>query len=175
MNAKTALWWKRSTLNLEEMLIFPTLACIRRAKRGEKRRNAVHFFVFALWFEIRQILIGVERSQSQASTAPSLPGKSHQQPMAAQRSSVLFRSIVWEANAALALFCRWHGACNNRRENLPHEKILALLAHLPNRCCPRYPKWIFNVHDWHHISDSSTSGLEFWGCKSCLKVSQLAG
>lgn len=69
---------------------------------GKNKELVVHFF--ALWFEIRQMLTGVGSSQSKAAAAPSLPGKSHQQPMAAQRFSVLFRSIVVEANAPLALF-----------------------------------------------------------------------
>lgn len=102
INAKTALWWKKKTLDIEAMLIISTLACITRVKREKKRRIASAFF--ALWFEIRQILIGVRDSQSKAPAAPSRPSKSHQQPMAAQRFSVLFRSIVVEANAPLALF-----------------------------------------------------------------------
>lgn len=99
---KARFEWKRSALDLEAMLVFSTLACQRRAKREKKQRIGCAFF--ALWFEIRQMLTGVGSSQSKAAAAPSLPGKSHQQPMAAQRFSVLFRSIVVEANAPLALF-----------------------------------------------------------------------
>lgn len=92
---------RQARLTLRQCLYFPHLHVQVKQNLG---KNKERLCIFALWFEIRQMLSDVRSSQSKPPTAPSLPGKSHHRPMATQRFAVLFRSVVVEANAPPALF-----------------------------------------------------------------------